>query len=384
MVVGSRWHDAIWPTREQLDTYERAESLLHESQSRRCQHQRGDHGAAMNSTEAHAPLSRCWAHEASYTRWCDFYIRNGETAEAAGGMARYQAGESQCNLCIQLATGAHSPGDTAGQSGLAPESASYPDTPFHTTDADGHSDDSDPNDTGTAAAPGTTTGGEDTTTTTNGGHAAPPWPPTAPLGAPGAEPHQHAQDTTDAGSTAVNPPPRGQPNPTRTGAARRPPTTPPSPPLPPMFSPARTPALACPPTPNRAPTPTPQRRNSPHSDPAPTPTLCSRAAVPWSSNTSALTRPPSRAGAATTLHTALETRSGGSTHRPCSCQALARGSRSSRITGPTSSLSASPRPKPRGAASLLWAETLSSIWRTETSYSSQQGPSCTHQRPASG
>ena len=103
-------------------------------------------------------------------------------------MARYQAGESRCRLCCLL----EDPDDMATQLAITPGSVSHPDPPFHTTDADGHSDDSDPNDTGAAAAPGTTTGGEDTTTTTNGGHAAPPWPPTAPLGAPGAEPHQHA------------------------------------------------------------------------------------------------------------------------------------------------------------------------------------------------
>ena len=83
-------------------------------------------------------------------------------------------------------------------------------------------------------------------------------------------------------------------------------------------------------------------------------------------------------------HGAGDPKSGGSTHRKCSCRALARGSRSLRSTDPTSSLSASPRPRPRCAASLLWAQTLSSIWRTATPYSSQQGPSYTHLRPAYG
>ena len=63
---------------------------------------------------------------------------------------------------------------------------------------------------------------------------------------------------------------------------------------------------------------------------------------------------------------------------------LAKDSRSLRTTDPTSSLSASPRPKPHGAASPLWAQMLPLIWRTATSYSSQQGPLCTHQHPAYG
>ena len=90
----NRWHDTIQPTQEELDAYDRAESLLHESQGRRCQRQRCDHDGATNSTEAHDPLSRCWVHEASYVRWYDFYIAHEETAEAAAALARYHAGES--------------------------------------------------------------------------------------------------------------------------------------------------------------------------------------------------------------------------------------------------------------------------------------------------
>ena len=228
----NRWHGTIQPTQEELDAYDRAESLLQESQSRRHLRQQGDHDDALNSTEAHEPLSRCWVHEASYVRWYGFYIRNGETTEAADAMARYQAGDSWCRLCCLLGN----PDDMTGKLVLTPGSVSHPDLPFHTTDADGHNDDNDPDDAGAAAASGATA---------DEGHAT--------------EPHQNAQDTTDAGTTAANPPPQGQSDPTRTGAAHQPPAT--APLLRPLPAPPPTepPTPTCPPTPIRAPTLTPQQ-----------------------------------------------------------------------------------------------------------------------------
>ena len=186
----SRWHGTIQPTQEELGAYDRAESLLHESQSRRCLRQQCDHDDAINSTEAHDPLSRCWVHEASYVRWYNFYIKNGETTEAAAAMARYQAGESRCRLCCLIDTDAPSPGDMTEQPELPTGSESHLDPPFHTTDADDHDEDSDPGDTDAAAAPGTTAdGGHENT---DEGHATPPGPLTLPLPAPDAGPHQHA------------------------------------------------------------------------------------------------------------------------------------------------------------------------------------------------
>ena len=46
-----------------------------------------------------------------------------------------------------------------GQLVLTPGSVGHSDLPFHTTDADGHNDDSDPDDTDAAAAPGATADG---------------------------------------------------------------------------------------------------------------------------------------------------------------------------------------------------------------------------------
>ena len=178
-------------------------------------------------------------HEASYVRWYDFYVRNGETAEAAEAMARYQAGESQYHLCSQLDTGARDPDDMTGQPVLAPGSASHPDPPFHTTDADGHNDDSDPDDTDAAAAPGATADGGHAATDEE--HATPPRPLTMPLPAPDAGLHQHAQSTAHPGSTATNPPLHSHSNPTRRSVARRPPTTPLQLPLSPTPPPRPTP-----------------------------------------------------------------------------------------------------------------------------------------------
>ena len=167
-------------------------------------------------------------------------------------MARYQAGESRCRLCCLL----EDPDDMATQPALAPGSVSHPDAPFHTTSTDGHDDGTDSDDEDAAAAPSATADGGHAAT--EGEHAAASWPPTPPLATPDTDPHQHAQSTTDAGSTAVSPPLHAQSDPTHAGAAHQPPAT--IPPLPPRPTPppAAPPTPTRPPTPNRTPTPTPQ------------------------------------------------------------------------------------------------------------------------------
>ena len=249
----NRWHHATRPTQEELDTYDRAESLLHESQHRRRQHQQNDRESALDSTGAHEPLSRCWVHEASYVRWYDFYIRNGEAAEAARAMASYQAGESRCSLCCLF----DGPGDAATQPALATEHDSHPDAPFHTTSTDGHDDGTDSNDDD---APATPSAADDGGHAADGGaHATDPWPPAPPRSALSTGPHQHARDTTDPDSAAASPPPHGPPDPTHVGTAHQPPA--PIPPLPPRPTPPPTapPTPARPPVPSPTPTPTPQQ-----------------------------------------------------------------------------------------------------------------------------
>ena len=251
----NRWHHATRPTLEELDTYDRAESLLHESQHRRRQHQQNDRESALDSTEAHEPLSRCWVHEASYVRWYDFYIRNGEAAEAARAMASYQAGESRCILCCLF----DGPGDAATQPAPATEHDSHPDAPFHTTSTDGHDDGTDSNDDD---APATPSAADDGGHAADGGaRATDPWPPAPPRSALITGPRQHARDATDPYIAAAGPPPHGPPGPTHVRTAHQPPA-----PIPPL-SPRPTPPPTAPPTPARPPVPSPTPTPTPQQPP---------------------------------------------------------------------------------------------------------------------
>ena len=249
----NRWQHATQSTLEELDTYDRAESLLHESQQRRRQHQQSDRESTLGSTEAHEPLSRCWVHEASYVRWYNFYIRNGEAAAAARAMASYQAGESRCILCCLF----DGPGDAASHPAPATEHDSHPDAPFHTTSTDGHDDSADSDGDGAPATPNAADNGGHAAD--GGPHATDPWPPAPPRSALITEPRQPARDATDPYIAATGPPPHGPPGPTHVRTAHQPPA--PVPPLSPRPTPPPTapPTPAQPPGPSPTPTPTPQQ-----------------------------------------------------------------------------------------------------------------------------